>query len=104
MPAHFNSKAAYTVNHIYAIMTTNEWNTQIQLQEIERFQILTILLLAQTNRFMAGYLLTENNVMLLKLKVRGCDYSKANLIFYLYILKKIVLTKYQFSMRIQSIV
>ena len=60
VPAHFNSKIDYTVNHIYEIMTTSEINTLTQICELERTQILTILSLAQTNPYMAGFLLTGN--------------------------------------------
>ena len=60
IPAHFNSQVDYSVNHIYENMTTSEINTLPQLCESERCQILTLLSLAQTNPFMARYLLGEN--------------------------------------------
>ena len=60
IPAYFNSKVDYIVNHIYEIMTTSERYTLTQLCEIERTQILTISSSAQTNPLMAGYLLTGN--------------------------------------------
>ena len=60
IPAYFNSKVVYIVNHIYEIMTTSERYTLTQLCEIERTQILTISSSAQTNPLMAGYLLTGN--------------------------------------------
>ena len=59
-PAHFNSKADYTCNHLYEIMITSEINTLTQLCEIERTHFLTIFPSSQTNPYMAEYLLTGN--------------------------------------------
>ena len=60
MPAHINTKIDLVINQVYETMTSPELNTLTQLCELERTQILTILAIAQTNPYMAGYLLTGN--------------------------------------------
>ena len=60
MPAHINTKIDFVINQVYETMTSSELNTLTQLCELERTQILTILAIAQTNPYMAGYLLTGN--------------------------------------------
>ena len=84
-------------------MTTSEINALKQLCETERTQILTILSLAQTKRFMERYLLTgKKKAILFLLKLHRCCYMKANIIFHLYNLtKKNVSIKYHFTIRVQ---
>ena len=67
-PAHFTPNVDYTVNHIFEIMTTTEINTLTQHCETERTQFLTILSLAQPNRFMAGCPLIGNR--------KNCSYRR----------------------------
>ena len=91
------------MNCIYKILNTAEINTLTQLCELERTQILTILSLAQTNPYLAGHLVTGNRSNFVHIEgaslwVCECEHHLSLLDTY-----KEKLTKYEFSIKIHSI-
>ena len=58
--AHINTKIDYTINHVFRSMTVQDVNTLHTVRELERNQILTIIVVSVQNRQLAGFLLTGN--------------------------------------------
>ena len=58
--AHINTEIDYTINHVFRSMTVQELNTLHTICELERNQLLTILLMSVQIPQLAGFLLTGN--------------------------------------------
>ena len=58
--AHINTKIDYSNDHVFKSMSVAELNTLHTICEVERTQLLTILIMSVKNPQLAGFLLTQN--------------------------------------------